>query len=123
MLPFQPPFPTASNFPFQFEAGIHSSILISESGEGLSVAAIRQNAGRSPNAAPPPRPPPPAGAKAPAATACTDVIVVSGNLSAARPAQGAAAAESEWSASKAGMAKKNISFLIGVYLGCWWKIS
>ena len=47
MAPDQPPFPTASNFPFQPEAGIQTSILISESLDGLSVAAIRQYGGKS----------------------------------------------------------------------------
>ena len=90
MLPFHPPFPTTSNFPFQLVAGIHTSIFMSESFVGFTVAAIRQNAGRSANCAPPPRPPPPAGAKAPAATACADVIVVSASFNAARLSQGAA---------------------------------
>ena len=71
-------------------AGIHTSIFMSESFVGFTVAAIRQNAGRSANCAPPPRPPPPAGAKAPAATACADVIVVSASFNAARLSQGAA---------------------------------
>src|SRR5215813_5626485 len=45
MVPAQPPLPTAWNFPFQSEAGSQTSILMSESGEGVSVAATRQNAG------------------------------------------------------------------------------
>src|SRR5437867_8378614 len=90
MFPFHPPFPTASNFPFQFDAGSQTSILISESPVGFNVAAIRQNAGRSLNCAPPPRPPPPAGANAPAATACADVTVVSGSFSEERLSHGAA---------------------------------
>src|SRR5213593_4139490 len=84
MFPFQPPLPTASNLPFQFDAGSHTSILMSESGVGFTVAATRQNAGRSPNCAAPPRPPPPAGANAPAATDCANVMVVSESLSPAR---------------------------------------
>jgi hypothetical protein len=45
MDPAKPPFPTPSNFPFQPEAGIHTSIPISESLVGASVAATRQKAG------------------------------------------------------------------------------
>src|SRR5437867_6665643 len=45
MEPAQPPLPTAWNFPFQFASGIHTSILISESLDGFSVAATLQNAG------------------------------------------------------------------------------
>src|SRR5437870_12788863 len=92
MFPFQPPFPTASNFPFQFDAGSQTSILISDSLDGFNVAAIRQNAGRSLNCAPAPRPPPPAGANPPAATVCARVTVVSGSLRAARLSHGPAAA-------------------------------
>src|SRR5215510_12601475 len=90
MFPFQPPLPTASNFPFQLDAGIHTSILMSESGVGFTVAAMRQKAGRSANCAPPPRPPPPAGANAPAATVCASVIVVSASFREDRLSQGAA---------------------------------
>src|SRR5688572_9523121 len=81
MLPFHPPLPVAWNLPFHPEAGSHTSILISESGDGLSVAATRQNAGRSANCAPPPRPPPCGGVNAPAATGCAIVIVASCSLS------------------------------------------
>src|SRR4051794_25347535 len=42
MTPAHPPLPTASNLPFQFSAGIHTSIGMSESGDGLTVAATRQ---------------------------------------------------------------------------------
>src|SRR6185369_13873181 len=90
MLPFHPPLPTASNFPFQLDAGSHTSILISESGVGFAVSATRQNAGRSANWFPPPRPPPPAGANAPAATAWAEVIVASGSFSEERLSHGAA---------------------------------
>src|SRR5215510_3384986 len=94
MFPFQPPLPTASNFPFQLDAGNHTSILISESLVGLIVAAIWQNAGKSVNCAPPPRPPParppPPAEKAPAATDCAIVMVVSASFSPARLSHGAA---------------------------------
>jgi hypothetical protein len=65
MLPFHPPLPVAWNLPFHPEEGSQTSILMSESGDGLSVAATRQNAGRSVNCAPPPRPPPCGGVNAP----------------------------------------------------------
>jgi hypothetical protein len=42
--------PTAWNLPFQLAAGIHNSILMSESFDGFSVAATRQKAGRALNA-------------------------------------------------------------------------
>src|SRR2546423_11632531 len=45
MVPAQPPLPTAWNFPFQSAAGIQTSILMSESDEGVSVAATRQKVG------------------------------------------------------------------------------
>src|SRR5262245_998656 len=45
MVPAQPPLPTAWNLPFHARAGSQTSILMSESEEGLSVAATRQNAG------------------------------------------------------------------------------
>jgi len=45
MAPDQPPFPTARYLPFQPETGSHTSILISESGVGWSVAATRHYAG------------------------------------------------------------------------------
>src|SRR5262249_16500054 len=57
-----------------------------ESGVGFTVAATRQNAGRSPNCAPPP----PAGARDPAATDWASVKVVSGSLREARLSHGAA---------------------------------
>ena len=46
MAPAQPPLPTAWNFPFQSAAGSQTSILMSESVDGVSVAATRQKAGR-----------------------------------------------------------------------------
>ena len=45
MVPAQPPLPTAWNLPFHAAAGSQTSILMSESEEGVSVAATRQNAG------------------------------------------------------------------------------
>jgi hypothetical protein len=65
------------NLPFHPAAGSQISILISESGEGLSVAAIRQNAGRSfcgtdISAAVPPSGPSPGVLGSPAATTTAD---------------------------------------------------
>src|SRR5262245_3700492 len=57
MVPAQPPLPTASNLPFQPDAGSQISTLMSESLVGISVAVTRQNAGRvAYGLAPPPRP-------------------------------------------------------------------
>src|SRR5688500_2596924 len=70
MLPFHPPLPTACSLPFQPAIGNHTSILMSDSFAGASVAATRQNAGRSASAAPPR---PPACAMPPAATDCAEV--------------------------------------------------
>ncbi len=61
-----------SNLPFQFD-GSHTSTLISESLEGVSVSATRQNAGRSLKFGAGPRP---AGAtKSPAPTEAASVTV------------------------------------------------
>src|ERR1051326_980290 len=85
MFPVHPPFPLASNLLFQPAAGIHTSILMSESGVGLSVAATRQNAGRSENLAAACMPCALAGAtNAPACTACATVTVPSGTVMEAR---------------------------------------
>src|ERR1700722_4670592 len=46
MEPPQPPLPTARNLPFHPVTGSHTSIPISESLVGLSVAATRQKGGR-----------------------------------------------------------------------------
>src|SRR6185503_13455150 len=45
MVPSQPPLPTAWNLPFHATAGSQTSILMSESDQGVSVAATRQKAG------------------------------------------------------------------------------
>src|SRR5580765_4806845 len=69
-LPSQAPLPTACSFPFQPDAGIQTSILMSESLDGVSVAATRQKAGRFANGLPP-RPARPLGiVNCPAATVC-----------------------------------------------------
>src|SRR5262245_24222236 len=69
--------------------GIHTSILMSESLVGFSVAATRQNSGTSLNAAAP-RAPPPGGVNWPAATVCAIVIVVFGSETDSRLSHGAA---------------------------------
>jgi hypothetical protein len=86
MDPSNPPLPTAWNLPFQFASGIHTSTLISESGDGLNVAATRQNAGSCLKMAfgcADPRPVA-GGENAPAATDCANVIVVFGHDKASR---------------------------------------
>src|SRR5678816_4946504 len=80
MVPAHPPLPTAWNFPFHF-AGSHTSILMSESLDGISVAATRQNAGsdaytRDTCGGAPPCRAAPGGVNAPAATSCAIVIFV-----------------------------------------------
>src|SRR5215831_3351615 len=77
MVPAHAPFPTDSSFPFQPVSGIHTSILISESLVGLTVAATRQNAGRFLKAS---APRPPCGVKPPGGTCCARVIVVLGKV-------------------------------------------
>src|ERR1700693_622070 len=77
------------NFPFQADAGIQTSILMSESEDGFSVAATRQNAGRSLTACAKAVgggvPPAVMGiVSAPASTVCASVIVVFGSASDAR---------------------------------------
>src|SRR5262245_45596086 len=46
MTPWNPPPPVPRNRPFHVLSGSHTSILIEESGVGVSVAVTRQNAGR-----------------------------------------------------------------------------
>src|SRR4051794_33065481 len=45
MVPAHPPFPTACSLLFQPEEGSQTSILMSESADGVSVALTRQKAG------------------------------------------------------------------------------
>src|SRR5579862_2949204 len=81
-LPPSPPLPVPRNFPFQPEAGIQTSILISESLVGRDVAETRQNAGRSLKLDP--RAPgkgggvPAGSVNSPAPTDCASVTVVCG---------------------------------------------
>jgi hypothetical protein len=80
IVPLNAPFPTAWNFPFQPAAGIHNSILISESLDGFSVAATRQKAREALSGAVPPA----VGAKDPASTSTARVIVAPAKLNEAR---------------------------------------
>src|SRR5262245_22602727 len=50
MLPAQPPFPTPCSLPFHPSTGSHTSTLMSESLDGLSVPVTRHIAGRLANA-------------------------------------------------------------------------
>src|ERR1043166_6704890 len=114
IVPAYPPFPTAWNFPFHTAlSGSHTSILTSESLDGVSVACTRQNAGSAaygfgwlPRAPPRPAPRPAApsragaaggagGVNAPAATACAEVIRAFCSGSTLRPSQVAAEASGE----------------------------
>src|SRR5579863_9078628 len=104
MEPAHPPLPTASYLRFQFVSGIQISTLMSESGVGFSVAAIRQNEGSSLSAAvsalaegsPGPGRKPSGGANSPAGTDCASVTAASGsaNLASASQEDGAAFATS-----------------------------
>src|SRR5689334_10820554 len=105
MLPFHPPLPTAWNFPFQPDAGSHTSILMSESAEGASVAVTRQNAGSfakrgTAGAAGP------GGVNAPGATCCAAVIFALGSASAAMASHVAAAALDTKAAKTTKLTKK-----------------
>src|SRR5712691_9385043 len=101
MLPAQPPLPTAWSLPFHPEVGSQTSILMSESLVGFSVAATRQNGGRLAygDACAPPRPgviKPPAAAAVPAATVCAVVIVAFGSASFASDSHEAGPAAAVW---------------------------
>src|SRR5437763_846460 len=94
MLPAHAPLPTASSLPFHPEAGSQTSILMSESLDGVSVAATRQNTGSPPKAVRPLAPRPGA-TNVPAPTVCANVIATGGcdnadRLSQVAPIAGAA---------------------------------
>ena len=80
--PLQPPLPTIMNLPFQPVSGSHSSILMSESLLGVSVAAMRQCAGRSTG-----RAAAPAGMNGPALTATALVMRACGSACLATASQ------------------------------------
>src|SRR5262245_2506277 len=85
MLPLNAPLPTARNLPFQPASGSQTSILMSDSLDGFSVAATRQNAGSSRNTAPSPLAS--GGVNAPARTGAACVIVAFGTASRASLSQ------------------------------------
>src|SRR5437879_3155990 len=95
MNPAQPPLPTDCSLPFHPETGSQTSILISESLEGLSFAATRQNAGSLLYAETPAAGDPlgPGGINSPAATTCAEVIVVFACERVAKPSQEATTAD------------------------------
>src|SRR6478672_8139931 len=83
MAPENPPLPVPRSFPFQpLPAGIQTSILISESGVGVAVAATRQNGDAIVSARGAP-----GGVKAPAGTSCAAVTVTSASFSEVSSAQ------------------------------------
>src|SRR5258706_8610735 len=79
--PLNAPLPTAWNLPFQPDAGNQTSILMSESLVGFSVAATRQNAG---SAVKSPASPGGSGVNAPACTDAATVMVAWGSAIFAR---------------------------------------
>ena len=84
MTPAQPPFPTDWSLLFHPDAGSQTSILISESLEGVRVAVTRQNEGRwakgeAEGCAAGSARTATGGVKAPAATSAADVICVCGS--------------------------------------------
>src|SRR6202167_4136421 len=89
MLPAQAPFPTDSSLPFQLEAGIQTSTLMSESLVGLRVAATRQIAGKFPKFGPAGK------VSCPAPTACASVTVACGRDRLARFSQEVAASSGQ----------------------------
>src|ERR1700732_4218851 len=86
MPPDQPPLPTPINLPSHPSAGIHTSILISESEVGRIVAATRQKAGSFANGGGWPELEL-GGVNAPAPTASALVMVVSGTARVERLSQ------------------------------------
>src|SRR5215216_657492 len=118
IVPAHPPLPTPWNLPFHAAlSGSHTSILISESLDGVRVACTRQKALSAaygfawlPRPAPPARAPPrpaprPAapsrpgaagGVNAPAATICAEVTRASCSGSADRLSHVAATADGAW---------------------------
>src|SRR4051812_48445165 len=85
MTPAAPPLPVPRNLPFHAPVGgSHTSILMCDSGVGVSVAATRQNAGvfigAAVAAAPGTR-------NVPASTGTASVIVTSGTFNAANASQ------------------------------------
>src|SRR5437764_533242 len=95
MVPANPPLPTPRNRPFHAFNGIHTSILISESLVGVSVAATRQNGGRFINGWEAP-----GGTSDPAVTGVAMVIRVCGTFSSVSDSQRTVAAARDENAPK-----------------------
>src|SRR5262245_4416364 len=115
MLPFHPPFPTAWNLPFRPDVGSQTSILISESLDGASVAPTRQNSGRrlTFGGGCPGRTEPSGMTNCPAATVSVRVMVVSGSASDFKPSQEAPVAGHTDIAVAKRQARAVVSFGIG----------
>jgi hypothetical protein len=75
IVPPRPPLPAACTLRFHPDAGSHTSIRMSESGEGVSFAVMRQNAGSVLNTAAAAALFPEGGANAPAWIVSADVTV------------------------------------------------
>src|ERR1700688_3560554 len=92
MLPANPPLPSPRYFPFQPDAGSHTSNSMCESLDGWITPCTRQNAGSAFQAASagPFGGGAPGGVKAPAATTCAAVKVVFASFKLARLSQLAA---------------------------------
>src|ERR1700677_421247 len=103
MLPAQAPFPTDSSLPFQLDAGIQTSTLMSESLVGFRVAATRQIAGKFPKfgAGNPGNvgTAPVGKVSCPAPTACANVTVACGRARLARVSQDGAASSGQETAT------------------------
>src|SRR5260370_32373414 len=89
-MPAKPPLPWVWYLPFQPEAGSQTSILMSESFEGLSSAVTRQNAGAFLNTGE--AAVLPGGVNAPAATDSAEVMAAPGSLRALKFSHGPAKA-------------------------------
>src|SRR5260370_20197740 len=102
-IPAKPPLPWVWYLPFQPEAGSQTSILMSESFEGLSSAVTRQNAGAFLNAGG--AAVLPGGVNAPAATDSAEVMAAPGSLKALKsshgPAKAGPAGERLWDSNAA----------------------
>src|SRR5262252_6608983 len=82
MAPANPPFPWPRYLPFQLLSGNQISTLMSESREGVRVAATRQKGGRPLMLAGLPL-----GVNSPVVTACAAVTLASGSVSCASSSQ------------------------------------
>src|SRR5215471_14241693 len=89
--PANPPFPWPRYLPFQALSGNQTSILISESAEGVRVALTRQKGGIPLMAADLP-----GGVNSPEVTGCAMVIFALGSASWARPSHVSGVAAASW---------------------------